>query len=174
MIAIMNNYAVSKDPEGEHISRGRLVLSLAGKRSLRDAARELQLQLFSDKYAPFYLFMLGFRSQEMWSWDGIRLRSNTPCPNFWTTSSFHTSQVAKWRTRRWEQRTGSRTISLDEARSILSERGEESAYSFTMDRADARTVSQSAIRLDPEGMQFAYAERQADGSGYSPPVACCW
>ena len=174
VFAIMNNYAVSTVPAADRVSRGRLVLSLAAKPSLTDARQELQSQLQRSNFAPFFLFLLGFKSQEMWSWDGFKLVAIAPCPKFWTTSSYQTKEVALWRTRQWEQRTGPKAINLNDAISILSEREGDPAYGFTMDRVDARTVSQSAIRLDPKGMRYAYAERQRDGFGYCPPVTCFW
>lgn len=174
IVALMNNYCKQATLSRELVSRGKLALALAGETSLAAARSKLQESVHGVGYAPFFLFLLGLREQYMYRWSGDSLAPNQPCPHFWTTSSHRTTEVVDRRNRDWAARTAGRVISPEDAMLILRERGAELAFGMTMDRQDARTVSQSAVWLTSTGMQFSYAERQIDGLDYNEPVTCRW
>jgi hypothetical protein len=123
------------------------------------------------KYAPFYLFLLSEKGVVARAWDGTVLSAIEPKEHFWTTSSYRPTEVVRWRHDWWSQQTGEGKVSLEQAAHLLGTRcSERSSFGLTMDREDARTVSQIQLRMLGANMSFSYLAREAGGMGFEPPV----
>jgi len=172
VIALMNNYATGTQQQAGPRSRGTLVMELIGKESFGDAETALvEMGSLSD-FAPFYLFMLSSASAKLWSWDGRTLEQMDECPGFWTTSSFKAAEICSWRRNQWHIHTGGHAMTQSRAAHILRMRSGDPAYGMTMDRDDARTVSQSCMMLGKGILRMEYAQREKNGYSFEKPFCC--
>jgi len=170
-VALLNHYPASVQPHHPATrSRGRLVLDLAGAEHAASALARLDREDLL-AHAPFCLFLLAVDGVQARDWDGRRLEPLRWEVPFWTTSSYRPDEVTQWRGGWWAAAVEGRELDLAEAGRLMRlRRPEDPAFGLTMDRTDARTLSQAEFSLGPEGVAFAYREREAGGSGFLPPV----
>jgi hypothetical protein len=170
-VALLNCYPEEDTvPEPGKRSRGKLVLKLAGADSGEAALDRLESSDLAD-YAPFFLFILSPDGVTGIAWDGNQLTIPETRDNFWTTSSFAASEVIAWRKAWWARQLadhGSDPAALAEC--LRQPQADKPAYGATMDREDARTLSQIDLRIGRGSCTFTYREREPEGSGYDPPV----
>jgi uncharacterized protein with NRDE domain len=176
LVALLNNYPEERGDQGIfHRSRGQLVLQLAGQTTAIAADRFLRKDDLRT-FAPFHLFILSMDKSFSYTWDGTALWP-LACPrNFWTSSSYLQDKVVAWRTSFWEERCKGKSLNALISGEILQECSTENpAYGLTMDREDARTVSQIRVQMDESGFTFQYLGRDMHGPGYLQPfcLACC-
>ena len=174
VVALLNHY-----PEGgeglaaERRSRGLLVRELAHAPSAADAVNRFMGTDLSP-YPPFFLFLVTPLETAAFAWDGSALTFPVPEIGLWTTSSVRPEAVTAWRRRRWAAAFAEQVPVAEEAARLMRERcPEDPSLGFTMDRPDARTVSQVEMQWRKDGIRFAYRERDATGWGYQAPVVVC-
>ncbi len=172
LVALLNKYPQGQGPKNfHHMSRGQLVLQIVGQNSLKSAdhfLKKTDLELF----APFYLFILSIEESIGHAWNG-----NALCPldcsrQFWTSSSYLQDEVISWRKALWEERTSGKSLNLFSAGKIMQEcSSKHPAFGLTVDRDDARTVSQIRVLTDESGFNFDYLKREDPGTGYRQPLS---
>lgn len=170
-VALLNHYPAcpERSPAGLR-SRGLLVLDLAGGSSMA-SARERLSRCSLSRYAPFHLLVLGLEQADGWTWDGQHLRASRPPDTFWTTSSWEPQQVVSWRREWWRKQDAGSPVDPDRVSRLLRTfNPDQPAFGPTMEREDARTVSQVEWRVTESVCRFVYRPRQAAGPGYDPPV----
>jgi hypothetical protein len=161
-LALLNLYDVAPEvARRARRSRGLLVLSHAGVRSLDRLEERLRVTRLAD-YAPFEL--VGFEpggDPRHFTWDGDALRSERQASEAAPLASSSVAQAAARASRRAQHadliaRAGAvRVESLDAFhRDHGPERG---PLSTCMHRADAATVSYSQVRIAHGRVSFAYA-----------------
>jgi hypothetical protein len=158
---ILNNYSVAEPIQKAPVSRGLLLVSLAGHDSLasvQDALSEDTCD-FSN-YRGFHLFFYDGRQALMLSWDGTKLqnRSGHGLQPPITTSGFRPEEVIGYRRERYRRQVIEKPDNhLDHLiRFHSSHDPERPAHSVLMARTDARTVSQSRIEVEGRRILFTY------------------
>lgn len=166
-VALLNRYpAVESVVNPSLQSRGLLVSLIAGSPSA-DAAVEAFTGISPSPYAPFHLFILSPGSARGFTWDGTRLKDLKPRAAFFTTSSHRPDAVRAWRESWWAEQLAEGLVDGEAAAERLRRRHPGNpAFGPTMDREDARTVSQILLEWRESGFIFSYRPREADGSGY--------
>jgi hypothetical protein len=151
-------------------SRGLLVCELAQCATAMEAFNKLADEDLGP-YAPFYLLLCKPDSVTGFAWDGSALAFPRVEDGFWTTSSVDPGPVAAWRHDWWMRQAGGACNDAERAGALLRQTcPDRPAYGTTMDRADARTVSQTLLKLKPAGFAFTYRPREADGAGFEAPL----
>ncbi len=167
LAAVLNHYPGGGEKVPGLRSRGQLLLELACHSSPGEAAVDLESADLSS-YAPFSLFIISPGMDRRYTWTGTGLQRRDNCEEFWTTSSRDPESVIPWRISEWG-RLGAPS-GLDQAAKRLRMFSENPAYGFTMDRDDARTVSQIQLIMEPGRVDFTYCAREPDGPGFGEPV----
>ena len=169
-VALLNHYPTGKGPLPHHTrSRGLLVVDLVETGTPQQAGRLLQSTDLA-AFSPFCLFILSPHETNAFAWDGEQLQPLEYERPFWTTSSYKPEEVLAWRTGWWLARVENRNLDQAEASRLMRQAWPENpACGLTMDRVDARTLSQIQLELAPAGLTFAYRERETEGSGYGQP-----
>ncbi len=173
-VALMNHYAANPVSGGDLRSRGEIVLELIYSNTVDSAIESLSEIELAGNFAPFHLFMFSAKGGKQWTWDGAKISGISECPKFWTTSSHDPESVCRWRRDQWKRLTGDNPVSADLAGAVLRMRGSPSELGMTMDREDARTVSQSTVIISGEKLLFSYARREAHGPGFEKSVTSSW
>ena len=169
-VALLNNYPrIPRDHPEEHQSRGQFVLRVAALplHELAALSREIDFT----NYAPFFLFILSPERVISLEWRGERLEEVVPGDRFWTTSSHLTEAIPAWRRNWWREQfrdTGERPEEM--ARLMRDTVPDNPAHGLTMDRADARTLSQIELLISGEEIRFTYPARQTGGKAYMAPL----
>lgn len=166
-VAVLNFYeadAILPDDGSTHESRGLLVLNIAACPSLSavyDAANALD----ADLYRPFILTVFDEKGDAaIVKWDGETLvaepLSDDKKPI--TTSSVKTYDVLKARRARYEEFAGGQGDLSDEVLRAFQHSRDEcgGAYSVTMTREDAQTVSYSEVAIRDDEVTFFYQPRK--------------
>ena len=171
-VALLNHH-----PEGWRMdvtypkSRGQIVLEVAHAFN-GDGIDPLLQENSLRYYGPFHLFILGKSDSLAYTWDTSTLHEIARPPRFLTTSSIGQDAIISWRQRWWLEQTSGQEIDDEVAAEILRQVNTENpAWGTTMDRSDARTVSQIQLRMEPTGFRFLYRQRDPDGNGYLTPVS---
>ena len=173
-VALMNHYS-GNPVSGEDLrSRGEIVLELIHSNTEDSAIERLSGMELIGNFAPFHLFIFSRKGGKQWTWDGEKISGISECPKFWTTSSYEPEPICRWRRDQWERLTGAKAVSADQAGAVLRMRGSPPAVGMTMDREDARTVSQSIIEMNGENLVFSYARREVHGPGFEEPMRSSW
>ena len=172
VVALLNHYpAGAASREHGRRSRGLLVRELAHASSASAAVNRFMGTDLS-RYAPFFLFLIAPGDAAGYAWDGSALTFPAPEGRLWTTSSIRQEEVAAWRRRRWSTAFAEGVPGVEEAGALMRERcPDDGALGFTMDRPDARTVSQIEMSWRETGIRFSDREREKQGGGYQAPVA---
>jgi len=171
MVALLNNYPDEEGLREIHLkSRGQLVLQIASQESPMAADRLLK-QLPLGIFAPFHLFILSNEESIGCSWNGISLEQ-LDCPGkFWSSSSHLQDKVVLSRKSYWEKHGAGKVEDAAAAGKIMQECSPVNpAYGLTMDRDDARTVSQIRVQMGASGFVFEYLGRQKNDTGYLEPI----
>jgi len=170
-VALLNHYPAEAPVQAPTRSRGQLVIDLAEAAS-EARAHEILLGADLAPYAPFCLFLLSMEGTGAFAWDGDQLQPLACERPFWTTSSYKPEEVLAWRTGWWLARIEDRELKLAEASRLMRQAWPgKPAYGLTMDRMEARTLSQIELRIAPQGLTFVYRQREAEGTGYGKPVS---
>jgi hypothetical protein len=170
-VALLNAYPQDADAvaEGQR-SRGKLVCDLAGCGSAAEAFDALAREEL-DRYAPFYLLLCKPDSVTAFAWDGSALSFPVFEEGFLTTSSIEPGRVATKRGDWWlQQDAGTRGDPERAARLLRETFPDFPAHGPSMDRGDARTVSQILLELTAFGFTFTYRAREANGPGFGEPL----
>jgi hypothetical protein len=169
-VALLNAYPRDLETEVEgRRSRGKLVCDLAGCGSAEAAFNALADESL-DPYAPFYLLLFKPDSVAAFAWDGSALSFPVFEDGFVSTSSVEPETIVAWRRDWWRLKASGLEAEPARAGELLRTTfPDRPAYGVTMDRADARTVSQSVVELSPDGFTFTYRAREANGPGFGPP-----
>ncbi|MEX0330861.1 MAG: NRDE family protein [Puniceicoccaceae bacterium] len=169
-VALLNNYPGSAmDPSDSYRSRGELVLKVASM-AAQEAAVWLEEEDFSS-YAPFFLFILDPEAVLGIEWDGKQMHRINPSNDFWTTSSHQPEAITAWRRQWWnEQFHAAGGTPLDMAGLMRRTHPGKPSHGLTMDRPDARTLSQIELLISTGTIRFTYRAREPEGQGYREPV----
>lgn len=171
VVALLNRYPQgSAPPPSARRSRGKLVLELASMGPHVELSGMLPETDLSP-YPPFHLFLMQADRVTGYTWDGGTLAPADFRPGFFTTSSREPDTVAAWRSAFWKkarQETSARGA-LGAARILRHTEPADPALGPTMDREDARTVSQLLLTTDRNGLAVRYREREPAGDGYRAP-----
>lgn len=155
-------------------SRGQLVRALAEGPSAPESRRRLAGEDLS-AYAPFYLLLCEPQAVDLFFWDGSGLRTPTAADCFWTTSSFDPEDIVARRHDWWRRQSADGRMDGEHAADLLRQTDPGNpACAPTMDREDARTVSQISLILGPSGFTYVYRAREPHGPGYGNPVVLRW
>lgn len=170
LLALLNHYpAGGKAAHDSPRSRGLLVRDLAGAADGQAAGEELEATDLSC-YAPFHLFILGLEEERGLTWDGRTLSPARAEDRFFSTSSHRPEAVVAWRRAWWRERSPLCGGEPSAVAAALKERHPANpAYGVTMDRADARTVSQTLLEMDRASLRLEYWARAPEGPGWEEP-----
>jgi hypothetical protein len=174
-IGLLNAYPKDcpVNPPGQR-SRGQLVRTLAEAPSVHESENRLSREDLG-RYAPFYLLVCDPNRVKTFHWNGTLLGSPRVEDCFWTTSSFDPEVICTWRHDWWRQVSAGGQIDPGRAGSLLRQTDpERPAHAPTMDREDARTVSQVELELNAPGFTYRYRARETAGPGYKNPVILSW
>jgi len=174
VVALLNAYLTDENKDAEGVqSRGLLVKELVLCDSLTMAIGRFS-GLDLSPYSPFHLFLMGPGSRHGFRWDGKRLTpDDSPAP-FRTTSSRDTLAVVNWRRQWWKGQSGHSMKGSVVAEKLRMRHGENPAFGTTMDREDARTVSQILVELEEDSFTALYRQRETDGAGFREPTRVCY
>ncbi len=166
VVALLNHYPDAPgQPPPRPRSRGLLVPQLAQAGSV-SAARKALAAMQLHCYRPWTIFLLSQEASSKASWNGSVLDWADDCPSFETSSSFRPSEVARWRSAQWERHLEDQPATPESVSRLFRQTASDLAYGFTMDRDDARTVSQITLEFSREVASFRYAPREMQGQGY--------
>jgi len=177
-VAVLNYYeaeALVPSGDADFQSRGHLVLDLASSGNGYAAINKLH-HLNHRSYRPFVLALFTpERSGVMASWNGRQFSeidlNRQPLPV--TTSSYRTEEVLDTRKKLFHRMQNGREITDDMLLNYHKSRSENGgAFSVTMSRLDACTVSFNAVTVRNSSVSFLYEARDeaGDDSGYKPGV----
>lgn len=162
---ILNNYTGdngSAPPGSQPVSRGLLLVSLAGHDSLASVQEAVQREDADyRRYRGFYLLFHNGRATALFSWDGRDFRSHPGdelcCPL--TTSGYLPEEVRGYRQEQYRLQVKDRPGDLVDnlVRFHCRHDPQRPAHSVLMARPDARTVSFSRILADERQIVFSYA-----------------
>ena len=146
------------------VSRGQLVMGLAGMENVPAVEERLRI-VDLRAVRPFTMVGFDLVGERAWNWNGRELTVETPrCPL--TSSSFHFEEVAAARSRRFQELSCSPATRAELLERFHADTDDgASAFTVRMCRADAQTMSRSQVRVDHEGIRWAYLEEQADLEG---------
>jgi len=167
---LLNAYEHTADfqsPGEKPRSRGQLLLALSNARSTAEFETTLRSELLKSLYAPCFLcaFDLGDR-QLIRLWDGRELVSVAPrIPGFLTTSSVRSKEVVAHREAALMQALGAPPYDPDAMETFHTglERPADT-FNVRMSRPDAKTVSQTHIRMTEGRQTVRYAPRDRDAA----------
>lgn len=169
-VALLNHYLHQEAPEpARYRSRGLMVKELAECASVGEAAELADRGEFA-QYRPFHLFICDHQSYRLLTWDGRAPFHWEDPDGMVTTSSHEPAAVIRWRSGWWKNLCRQR-LPLDVgAQRLRQVNPQKPAYGVTMDREDARTVSQIELELGQSGFVVTYRAREPDGPGFEDPV----
>ena len=170
VVALLNHYLDHEAAKpGQHRSRGLLVKVLAECGSAQDAAMLAEEAEF-EQYRSHHLFICDHQFYSLQTWDGEVLTNWDEPDRILTTSSYKPASVIRWRTGWWDN-LRAQSLSPDEvARQLRKVNSRKPAFGTTMDREDARTVSQIQAELRPDGFTISCRLRERDGPGFEEPI----
>lgn len=172
VVALLNQYETETPvPDtGARRSRGLLVRDLAKLPSAAVAEEHLRTEALT-AYAPFHLLILSPGGGVKADWDGGLLAVEEARDGWLTTSSYRPLAIAEARRKAWERFLGGDPKGGPEAVArCLREKAADPAAGMLMDREDARTVSQTEIRLGGGGFRITYRARAEGGEGFEAPI----
>ena len=161
---LLNNYQApfnAPDP----ISRGLLLLSLAGHRTAAAAGREVE-QAEHGRYSGFHLLLYQDGNTRLYNWDGNTLtqRRGSEIQPPLISSGFRPEEVAAYRQEKFRLEVlpvdGSYPDRMQEFHNFHDHH--LPAYSPLMVRSAARTVSQSRVTVEPRRISFSYRAVEPD------------
>jgi hypothetical protein len=170
-VALLNHYpAQARSAPPQPRSRGLLVCELAQADSAPAAAEQLERGGL-DCYPPLHLFILAPAACRGFTWDGATLAPVAPDPPFWTTSSVDSDRVTAHRREQWRRAGCAARLDAEQAARLLRRTDpDDPARGFTMDRDDARTVSQIVFEQCPDRFSLRFYARDPDGPGFAEAV----
>ncbi|MFO7724730.1 MAG: NRDE family protein [Oceanipulchritudo sp.] len=170
-VALLNSYATGGSlSKGGGRSRGLLVRDLAATASGEEAEKALRNGQ-PEAYAPFHLFILSPEGVLKADWDGTRLTLGEARDGWFTTSSYRPGSIPVIRKKAWDDFHANHPEAGRAALARrLREKAPDPAEGMTMDRDDARTVSQTEVRTGTGGFTMVYRARAADGDGFEDPL----
>lgn len=168
-VALLNHYPAERPSAAPRTSRGRLVMDLAGLRSLDDVSAQLSGDAPGNYNSFFLLAFADGRPPLQFIWDGRTLvrgelgDRDRPV----TTSSFETRAVTESRRAAYAAAVKqSAEPNPDELLAFHRSRHEPGAFGVFMDRPDAQTVSFSRITVTPKNVEFYYAPRDSHSPAF--------
>jgi uncharacterized protein with NRDE domain len=170
IVALLNHYLPREEAEpSRYRSRGLLVKELAECASVEEAAR-LAEQSDHGKYRSYQLFICDNEGYQIRTWNGADLLFWDDLDGILTTSSHDPASVIRYRTGWWKN-LRRQSLPLDVvAQQLRKVNPRKPAHGVTMDREDARTVSQIELELRPDGFVITYRAREPEGPGFKDPV----
>lgn len=170
-VGLLNHYPGGRrTPTPGEKSRGELVVKLIGAEEAPAALALLEQEALA-AYAPFYLVLLSRDAVRIRTWSGDRLEEPRSRIPFITTSSHQPEAVVAWRRRWWGDQSQDVRPGLNEAARLMRRTWPDNpALGLTMDRKDARTLSQIELEIVSGTIRFLYRERNPSGTGYLEPV----
>lgn len=144
-------------------SRGQLVWSLAGSKSVDEIGEALETMPLG-QYPAFTLIAIDRQGEARWDWNTINI-ARTPASVPAVSSSFEPEGVISYRQKLYHEMVGSPADS--EGRSSFHQLMGEGAFSPRMLRGDAQTWSRSHISVNREEIHWSYLEEFLDFG--SPP-----
>lgn len=159
---VLNNYPrqdKTKHPASP-VSRGLLLKSLASHKTISSVEAAIGDASLAH-YRPFFLLFFSAGRIVLFSWDGELLDRKegdaVTCPL--TTSGYKPEEVSLYRKVQFEKLAGGlRDRSFEDLVSFHCQHDPDMpACSVLMSRPDARTVSQSHVRVEPDMISFSYA-----------------
>jgi|GEM_PF-32979 len=163
-LCLLNHYAAenrSGPPRGEITSRGRIVTTLADRRSIA-ATRACMQRLELARFRPFMLLALApGHEPALWLWDGNSLQEEVLARPPLTTSSRDDGRVCHARRQSFRALTAegpdAPPPSLDQLYTWhRTGRPDAPHAGVAMHRDDAATVSLSHVRVGPAGIEMHY------------------
>lgn len=156
---ILNNYPRHNTSVNHPVSRGLLLTSLACLDSVAEISGAVATEQLSH-YRAFIILAFDERSLGQTSWDGKTLtsqRDNDVCCPL-TTSGYKPEEVISYRHDRFVQRFAQQTERSHEELAAFQSEHDPSmpAHSVLMTREDARTVSQSHVRVTGSSVSLSY------------------
>ncbi len=173
---LLNNYGATRPDTGDRAfrSRGEIPLLCASRTEVVEAAsavRKLDLEAFR----PFILGVVGPGVDgRLLNWNGERLESRDSGHRFVTTSSFNTSEVESYRTRRFMDllESGADLWNSNQQFEYHSDRSHaDRAFNPLMSREDAETHCVSVVSVSVDSVDFDYYERDSATGGLASPIS---
>ena len=155
---LLNNYEVPHKADNP-VSRGLLLKSLARYETIAATAEALE-EVELTSYSGFHLFLFSGGAPLLYNWDGDRLSrqsgSQVSCPL--TSSGYRYEEVAAYRRQQFRLQVDPESADCIKNIEYFHNYHDERwpAHSPLMVRADARTVSQSRVSVEPKQICFSY------------------
>lgn len=152
-LCLLNNYQ-GKKPEGELVSRGKLLKRLSSEATIANVEQHFN-QLLLDQFAPFTLLAFEFANNKVRSfeWNGETVSidyATSPC----ISSAVDLEKVSIYRQTAYE------ALPIETADDLLAFHSQHhpkhSHLSVCMHREDAQTVSFTCIQVSNESMKIGY------------------
>ncbi|NDV62380.1 NRDE family protein [Puniceicoccales bacterium CK1056] len=174
VVALLNAYLTDEDNDAGGVqSRGLIVKELVLCDSFTKAIERFS-RLDLSPYSPFHLFLMGPSSRYGFTWDGKHLTPDSSPATFWTTSSRDPDTVINWRKQWWKGQSRHPMKSAVVAERLRMGNRENPGFGATMDREDARTVSQIHVEVEEDSFTALYRGREPDGVGFKEPIRICY
>ncbi|MDM3871613.1 NRDE family protein [Porticoccus sp. W117] len=169
---LLNYYAADRAPSDDVHSRGEIVLMLTGCRSIAEA-EVIVKQLNTSHYRGFDLVLMEANQRPVqYRWDAVSLTRHLPEIPL-TSSSYRTQEVCDYR-RELFLRSAPRNLQqllafhdCHDAEASAHLPPPSPAHAPCMHRADAKTVSQCVVEVNPNQVSIRYA----DGSPCRNPLS---
>ena len=155
---LLNNYLAPFKAENP-VSRGLLLLSLAGQPAVAAAAEAVE-QKDHFSYSGFHLFLFDGKTMLLYTWDGRDLvrQGRDEIDRPLTSSGFRPEEVAAYRQEKFcLEVLPEDEYFVDRLQDFQRAHDERyPAHSPLMVRSDARTVSLSRVAVEPHLISFSY------------------
>ncbi|MEM9596232.1 MAG: NRDE family protein [Acidobacteriota bacterium] len=174
-VCLLNRYQDqdTAPPPRRPVSRGLLVARLARMPNPAAVHRHLE-DSDLEAFRPFDLVVAGSDAAVTTvAWDGRSRRSAQPAEPPMASSGYDSGGALRLRRDLWREQMGKNPAEhptetfLEFHRSHYPEKG---AYSPCMHRSDARTVSLTHVRVEPQQISMAYADGQPCTTPLAPPL----
>ena len=156
-VALLNKYEVLPEKAKDYASRGHVVRSLSASKDL-DEVEQLLKELTKDNIYPAFSLLIWDLNQKvvkLWSWDEqVLVEKDIELP-FFTSSSWKTSEVQRYRIEAYQDAISGDKAIEDFMKTSTS--GKEK-WSVLMQREKTRTVSGSEISLYSGLTEFLYRD----------------
>lgn len=165
-IALLNNYAVSPSSDTNYQSRGFIVRTLSSYSSGSEAERALKQLLTTTPFPAFSLLMWDASEQSVgfYQWDEKELDSPKLELPFFTSSSWNTAKVQKFRTESYRDQVLKKSVPAVDFMSSCPE--DKEMWAVFMSREKTQTLSISEIHIAEQQTEFSYFDRTSGGKSH--------
>jgi len=161
VIALLNLYSVTPDPDKIYASRGQLVKALSNKSNPDQISAKLSDLTETENYPAFSLIIWDTRalSHRLFQWDESNLTELSQKDNFYTSSSWNTEEVQQFRRNSYQELALTKAMSLETFMHHVPASREK--WSVFMEREATQTVSSTSIKVTNKTLSMNYYDRNS-------------